>query len=107
MISQHDLHITCACGRYRKLWAEDVPAAWLDASGLNIHPWVFDRMVCLACGRRGRPMSTVISAVQNRLARMTTTMMPLTDLPPGPNEGKGCAPQAIDLPSSTKQGSGQ
>lgn len=66
MISHHDLHITCACGRYRHLAAENVPSDWLDETGLNILPWVFDRFVCLSCGRRGRPMSTIISPVRWR-----------------------------------------
>ena len=73
MISHHDLHITCACGRYRYLAAEDVPADWLDETGLNILPWVFDRFVCSACGRRGRPQHTNISPVCNRDAKMSTT----------------------------------
>lgn len=62
MLSRYNLHITCACGRYAYLAAENVPADWLDESGLNILPGVFDRMVCRRCGRRGRPMSTIISA---------------------------------------------
>lgn len=62
MISRYNLHITCACGRHVYLPAEDVPADWLDATGLNILPGVFDRMVCRACGRRGRPQHTNISA---------------------------------------------
>ena len=66
MRSQHNLHITCVCGRYAYLAAEDVPASWLDETGLNILPWVYDRMVCRSCGRRGRPLSTNISAVSSR-----------------------------------------
>ncbi|TGD60471.1 hypothetical protein EYC08_20740 [Tabrizicola sp. WMC-M-20] len=65
MNSQHNLHIKCACGRYRYLAAENVPPDWLDETGLNILPCVYDRFVCLACCRRGRPMSTNISAVSS------------------------------------------
>ncbi|MDR7125488.1 hypothetical protein [Pseudotabrizicola sp. 4114] len=84
MISQHHLHITCACGRYRYLRAEDIPPAWLGDTGLNIHPWVFDRMVCLYCGRRGRPLSTVIAPVR-RGGMSDSAVLPVGAAKSGPD----------------------
>ena len=66
MHGQHDLHIACACGHYRDIQAESIPAGWLDETGLNIQPWVWDRMVCRRCGRRGRPQTTIKSPKVNR-----------------------------------------
>lgn len=64
MSSHYHLDLTCVCGHHRHLRADDIPVAWLDAPGLNIHGWVLDRMVCLACGRRGRPQSTIRTPVK-------------------------------------------
>lgn len=51
---------TCACGHERSLFMGDMPAAWLDENGWSLNDEAIARLVCKACGRKGRPRGIII-----------------------------------------------
>ena len=51
----HFAHLTCACGRDTVMMMADLPRADRDATGWVMTDAALARLVCRACGSRGRP----------------------------------------------------
>lgn len=51
----HIYYLQCACGHGVEGYVADLPEAVRNSTSTHIDQAALDRLVCTACGRRGRP----------------------------------------------------